>query len=130
MTLSNARSNSLGSSDASTSRAVSRKRLWRSVSVSFGKRFRGIFFTMPHNVASSKGSSSWRGSASRLGRRHDRGRLGRLCCPLATSCLIGQPLAFDTLQGEIGPCNIANSELNAIGIAEIKFAQIPFQMRL
>jgi len=35
----NARSKSFGSGEASTSRAISMKRLWRSASVSFGLRF-------------------------------------------------------------------------------------------
>jgi hypothetical protein len=128
-TLSKARSKSRESSDAPTSRAVSRKRLWRSASVSFGKRFERAFFAMRYIVASSNGNSSWSGSASIfLARRLGRGRLGRLRWPLATSCLIGQPLAFDALQREIGPRYVVNAKFNPVRITEVEFAQIPLQM--
>jgi len=46
MTFRNAFSKSAGFSDASTSWAISTKRLWRSGSVSFGKRFVEGFLAM------------------------------------------------------------------------------------
>ena len=128
ITFLNALSKSFGSSEASTSRAISTKRLCRSASESFGKRFVLGFSAMPHNVASSKGNSSWSGSASRRYPRHLRGRLGRLRSPLARSCLIGKPLADNAFQSEIGALLIVNAELNAVGIAEIKLRKIPLQM--
>jgi hypothetical protein len=66
----------------------------------------------------------------RRSHRRLRSRLGLVRCPLATSCLIGQSLAFDALQSEIGPRHVVNAELDAIGITEIELAQIPFQMGL
>src|ERR1700738_2114292 len=81
MTFRNAFSKSAGFSDASTSWAISTKRLCRSASVSLGKRFVEGFLAMRYNVASSKGSSSWSGSGLCRFPRQKRGRLGRLFCP-------------------------------------------------
>jgi hypothetical protein len=131
VSLSKARSKSSGFSDASTSRAISTKRLWRSASVSLGKRFDDVSFVMPHDVASSNGNSSWRGSAAILaGRRHEGGRLGRLRWPLATSCLISETLALDALQREIAARRVVNAKLDPVRITEVEFAQIPLQMSL
>jgi hypothetical protein len=48
--------------------------------------------------APSNGNSSFRGSGATFGRRHERGRLGRLRWPWATSFFIGQPLALHAFQ--------------------------------
>ncbi len=60
-TLSNASSKSFWFSDAPTSRAVSRKRLWRSASESLGRRFGAgfwdIFMIIPESEALAHGNS-------------------------------------------------------------------------
>jgi hypothetical protein len=58
-----------------------------------------------------------------------RSRLAFLPYSLSvTSRSIGQPLADNALQGEIGACRIIYAEFDAIGIAEIKFCKIAMQM--
>jgi hypothetical protein len=130
-----ARSDHLVKSPIKIHRIVGRfyltKRLWRSASVSLGKRFDDVFFITPNDVASSNGNSSWHGSAAIFARRrHESCRLGRLRWPFATSCFVGQSFSFDALQREVGPRGVVNAELDAIGIAEVEVAQIPRQMGL
>jgi len=74
-----------------------------------GKRFDRILFAIHRNVASSNGNSSWRGSED--ADLYRRNRLGWVRCPLATSCLIGETLAFDTIQREIGAPHVVNAKL-------------------
>jgi len=119
--ISNALSKSFASSEASTSCAVSTKRSCRSASVSLGKRFAFGFCDMPHNVASSKGNSSWAESGSLRFRRQKRGRLGRLLCPLTTSCLISEPLSARSKQREISSLYVIKTEFHSVRITEIKF---------
>src|ERR1700730_6566471 len=117
-TFPNASSKSFGLSEASTSRAMATKRLWRSASVSFD--FDGGLRGMTRHISHYESGSHRR--------RRLRSRLGLVCCPLLTSCLIGETFSFDALQREIGPRRVVNAELDAVGIAEVELAQIPFQM--
>jgi hypothetical protein len=43
---------------------------------------------------------------------------------------IGQPLAGDALQGDIGACHIIYAEPDAIGIAEVEFCEITVKVFL
>jgi hypothetical protein len=117
-------SKSFGSSEASTSRAISTKRLCRSASLSFGKGFvlGFVFAAMPNNVSSSNGNSSWRASVSRRFPRHTRGRLGRLFWPSATSCFVGKTLTACSLNHNRG------AKLHAVAVAKIELAEIPLQV--
>jgi len=46
------------------------------------------------------------------------------------SRFISQPLAFDALQGTVGPLAIVNAEPDAVAIAEIKFGEIAVKVLL
>jgi len=121
-------SKSFGSSEASTSRAIATKRLCLSLSESFGKRFALVFRAMPRNVSSSKGNTSWLESRSWRFPRHTRGRLGRVRCPLATSCFVGKAFAARHLDHNRGTLHIVVTEFHAVAVAEIEFGKIPLQM--
>jgi hypothetical protein len=87
----NAASKSAGSSEASTSRAISTKRLCRSTSDSFGKRFALDFCAMPHNVA----RRSWYAANHAFVLRF--GCLARFCCDLGLDCMAAHVLVQGTL---------------------------------
>ncbi len=54
---------------------------------------------------------------------------GRCCfCPLATSCSVGQPLAFGASHGERSPLNVVDAQPDPIAVTEVEFRQIPVQM--
>jgi hypothetical protein len=60
-----------------------------------------------------------------------RGGLGgRRRSPVSTSRSVGQPLALDTLHGQIGAGLIVHAQLGPVGVTEIELGQIPGQMRL
>ena len=117
-------------SEASTSRAISTKRLCRSASLSLGKRFvvGFCFAAIPHNVSSSKGNSSCAGCGSRRFPRHCLGRLGRLRSPLATSRFVSEALAARSFNRQIGALHVVNTELDPIGVPEIELVQVAVQM--
>ena len=61
--------------------------------------------------------------------RHLRSRLGLLRCPLATSCLISEALAFDTIKGSFRAPTVINAECDPIVVAEVELGQVLLQVR-
>lgn len=49
-------------------------------------------------------------------------------CPVSTSRSIGQALALDAFDGQVGASNVINAQLDPVGIPKVEFAQIPVQM--
>src|ERR1700733_5103600 len=58
---------------------------------------------------------------SRTGLERDR-------IPLAMSCSIGQPFAASAHDRQVGALDIVHAQLDAVGVAEIEFAQVAVQV--
>ena len=80
--------------------------------------------------SSSNGNSSWYGSASRFGQRWlDRALERRLARPLATSCLVSEPLPGCAAKCCIGAGEIIPAEPFAMVVPEIELGRVAMQMR-
>ena len=101
---SNALSKSFAFSDAPTSRAVLTKRAWRSASVNFSRRSGGDFLGMPPACQNSQSR-----------------RFGLL---LVRSRFIGEALALDSRESEVGAGHIVNAKLHAVAVAKVELGEI------
>src|SRR5437763_1350984 len=92
----------------------------------FGADLRGMGALYAHTAQSSNsGNSSCRGSANS---RSERDRV--VDSVLATSCLIGEPLALCADHGAGRPLCIIDPELGARVVPEIKLREIPIKVFL
>ena len=124
MIFSNTRWKSFASSDASTSRAISLNRLWRSASVNFS------FGLSATSHSSSVNENFICGSGSRSLNREGWNWRGRaLCLPCSTSRFIGQPLANDTFERDFCAHRVVETNLFPVAVTEVELAQITMQMR-
>src|SRR5262249_32124186 len=120
----------------STALAVSRNRCDSSGSSPLGLGLRGMDGLILRKRigchSSRNGNSSCGSDRTFVHGRHALAIsvLGHLPSPDAISFLIGEPLTLDARQGEFGTAHVINSAAVAVRVAEIKFRQIPMQMRL